>query len=230
MKLDAREAGQADALADRAVHLRQVGRARGRARQRDRRRDRGRPRAPAPSARADRPGRGGVAPPLQPHGHRAADLRPLGDAGPLPQPGGVVRRARRSRRGSTRARAAIDRAAQAGAARHGRDAALRPADPRHGLVARSCPPIEGFGAPGTFVLRTADDALGLRAFAQRHGAQRAVVAGGGLLGLEAAYALHKLGLRTTVLERGDRLLRRQLDARASGAPAGLPRGARAGDR
>ena len=77
------------------------------------------------------------------------------------------------------------------------------------------PPIDGFGAPGTFVLRTADDALGLRAFAQRHGARRAVVAGGGLLGLEAAYALHKLGLRTTVLERGDRLLRRQLDARAS---------------
>ena len=77
------------------------------------------------------------------------------------------------------------------------------------------PPIEGFGVPGTFVLRTADDALGLRAFSQRHGAQRAVVAGGGLLGLEAAYALHKLGLRTTVLERGDRLLRRQLDARAS---------------
>jgi nitrite reductase (NADH) large subunit len=77
------------------------------------------------------------------------------------------------------------------------------------------PPIPGFGGPGTFVLRTADDALGLRAFAQRHGARRAVVAGGGLLGLEAAYALHKLGLRTTVLERGDRLLRRQLDAHAS---------------
>ena len=69
--------------------------------------------------------------------------------------------------------------------------------------------------PGTFVLRSADDALGLRAFAQRHGAQRAVVAGGGLLGLEAAYALHKLGLRTSVLERGGRLLRRQLDGRAS---------------
>jgi NADPH-dependent 2,4-dienoyl-CoA reductase/sulfur reductase-like enzyme/ferredoxin len=77
------------------------------------------------------------------------------------------------------------------------------------------PEIEGFGAPGSFVLRTADDALGVRSFAQREGAGRAVVAGGGLLGLEAAYALHKLGLRTTVLERGDRLLRRQLDARAS---------------
>jgi nitrite reductase (NADH) large subunit len=77
------------------------------------------------------------------------------------------------------------------------------------------PPIEGFGAKGTFVLRSADDALDIRAFAQRHGARHAVVAGGGLLGLEAAYALHKLGMRTSVLERSDRLLRRQLDARAA---------------
>ena len=69
------------------------------------------------------------------------------------------------------------------------------------------------------MLRTADDALDMRAFAQRHGARRAVVAGGGLLGLEAAYALHKLGLRTSVLERGDRLLRRQLDERAVRAAA-----------
>jgi nitrite reductase (NADH) large subunit len=77
------------------------------------------------------------------------------------------------------------------------------------------PPIEGFGAMGSFVLRSADDALDIRAFAQRHGARHAVVAGGGLLGLEAAYALHKLGMRTAVLERSDRLLRRQLDARAA---------------
>jgi nitrite reductase (NADH) large subunit len=77
------------------------------------------------------------------------------------------------------------------------------------------PPIEGFGSLGTFVLRSADDALAIRAYAQRHEARRAAVAGGGLLGLEAAYALHKLGLRTSVLERSDRLLRRQLDARAS---------------
>jgi nitrite reductase (NADH) large subunit len=77
------------------------------------------------------------------------------------------------------------------------------------------PPIEGWGASGTFVLRSAEDALRVRAFAQLQGARRAVIAGGGLLGLEAAYALHKLGLATVVLERSDRLLRRQLDARAS---------------
>jgi nitrite reductase (NADH) large subunit len=77
------------------------------------------------------------------------------------------------------------------------------------------PEIAGFGEPGTFVLRTASDALAIREYVQRVGAERAVVAGGGLLGLEAAYAIHKLGLRTTVLERGPGLLRRQLDAEAA---------------
>src|SRR5262249_28666520 len=41
------------------------------------------------------------------------------------------------------------------------------------------------------------------------------IAGGGLLGLEAAYAAHKLGLRVAVLERDARLLPLQLDDRAS---------------
>jgi NAD(P)H-nitrite reductase large subunit len=76
------------------------------------------------------------------------------------------------------------------------------------------PEIPGFGGPGSFALRTASDALGVREFVQQAHAERALVAGGGLLGLEAAYALHKLGLRTTVLERGRWLLRRQLDERA----------------
>ncbi|MBE2316332.1 FAD-dependent oxidoreductase [Solirubrobacter sp. CPCC 204708] len=75
------------------------------------------------------------------------------------------------------------------------------------------PKIDGFGAPGTGVLRTAADAMALRAYAQRVSSTRGVIAGGGLLGLEAAYALHKLGLKTTVLERGPGLLRRQLDDR-----------------
>ncbi|MEA2169870.1 MAG: nitrite reductase large subunit [Solirubrobacteraceae bacterium] len=82
--------------------------------------------------------------------------------------------------------------------------------------AAAVPAIEGFGAPGTFVLRNAADALELRGFAQRVGARRAAVAGGGLLGLEAAFALSKFGLRAAVLQRGDRLLGRQLDDVASG--------------
>jgi nitrite reductase (NADH) large subunit len=77
------------------------------------------------------------------------------------------------------------------------------------------PRIDGFGGRGTFVVRSAEDALSIRAFAQREWCREAIVAGGGLLGLEAGYALHRLGLHATVLERSDRLLRRQLDARAS---------------
>ena len=75
------------------------------------------------------------------------------------------------------------------------------------------PPLDGFGLPGTFVLREAEDAIRLRAFAQQQRAKYAVISGGGLLGLEAAYALYKIGLDVTVLERGPYLLRRQLDER-----------------
>jgi len=79
----------------------------------------------------------------------------------------------------------------------------------------SIPSIDGLDRPGSFVLREAGDAMGLRAYVQQHGCRRAVVAGGGLLGLEAAYSLHLLGLEVTVLERGARLLSRQIDPRCS---------------
>ena len=77
------------------------------------------------------------------------------------------------------------------------------------------PPILGYGLPGTFVLREAEEAMEIRAYVQAHQCRKAVIAGGGLLGLEAAYALHKIGLDVWVLERGEWLLRRQLDARGS---------------
>jgi nitrite reductase (NADH) large subunit len=77
------------------------------------------------------------------------------------------------------------------------------------------PEIEGLDRPGSFALREAGDAMRIRAYAQQRRARRAVVAGGGLLGLEAAYCLHQLGLAVTVLERGTRLLSRQIDPRCS---------------
>ena len=73
------------------------------------------------------------------------------------------------------------------------------------------PPITGFGLPGTYVLHDADEAMDIRAYVQRYQSRTAVVAGGGLLGLEAAYALHKMGLSVWVIERGEWLLQRQLD-------------------
>jgi NADPH-dependent 2,4-dienoyl-CoA reductase/sulfur reductase-like enzyme/ferredoxin len=77
------------------------------------------------------------------------------------------------------------------------------------------PDVPGIAMRGSFTLRSADDAIAIRAFAQEHDVRRAVVAGGGLLGLESAYALFKLGIDTTVLERDRWLLRRQLDEPAA---------------
>lgn len=77
------------------------------------------------------------------------------------------------------------------------------------------PVIDGFGCDGCFCLRSADDAMSIRDYVQTKDTRFAVVAGGGLLGLEAAYALLKIGLRVTVLERSEHLLKRQLDATAA---------------
>ncbi|MFD0008964.1 FAD-dependent oxidoreductase [Streptomyces sp. NPDC127178] len=77
------------------------------------------------------------------------------------------------------------------------------------------PPLEGFGKDGTFALRSAGDAFSIREYSQRNGCNRAAVAGGGLLGLEAAVALSKIGLQVTVLDRNNWLLSRQLDRRGA---------------
>ncbi len=79
----------------------------------------------------------------------------------------------------------------------------------------SLPPIPGADLGGVFVLREATDALALRSYVQEHGVRRAAIVGGGLLGLEAAHAIHQLGLPTTVLEGAPRLLPRFLDDRGS---------------
>lgn len=75
------------------------------------------------------------------------------------------------------------------------------------------PPIEGWGKEGCYVLREAEDAMAIRSFVQERICNHAIIAGGGLLGLEAAYGLSKIGLNVSVLERSTALLRRQLDAR-----------------
>lgn len=76
-------------------------------------------------------------------------------------------------------------------------------------------PDDGFDRPGCFRVRSSEHAVRIRSFMQRYDCRTAFVAGGGLLGLEAAYSLHRLGLRVIVGERSGRLLRRQLDERGS---------------
>jgi len=72
------------------------------------------------------------------------------------------------------------------------------------------PPCEGTDKQGVFTLRTLEDALAIKAYAQR--VSTAVVIGGGLLGLETARALRTAGLDVTVVEFVPYLLPRQLDA------------------
>ena len=75
------------------------------------------------------------------------------------------------------------------------------------------PPVEGSNLDGVFVLRTLDDAEKIMAFCK--GKKKAVIVGGGLLGIETAASLAKTGLDTTVVEIFDRLLPRQLDTEAA---------------
>jgi nitrite reductase (NADH) large subunit len=73
------------------------------------------------------------------------------------------------------------------------------------------PPIPGRDAKGCFVYRTIEDLEAIRDWATPRAGQTGVVIGGGLLGLEAAYALVKLGMKVHVIEFAPRLMALQLD-------------------
>lgn len=71
------------------------------------------------------------------------------------------------------------------------------------------PKVPGAEWPDCFVYRAIEDLEAIRAAAG--GARTGAVIGGGLLGLEAAKALHDLGLETHVVEFAPRLMAVQLD-------------------
>ena len=73
-------------------------------------------------------------------------------------------------------------------------------------------PIEGRKLAGVMTFRDLRDVAVLK----DAGRCNAVVIGGGLLGLEAAYGLAKAGANVTVVHLMDRLMERQLDAEAAG--------------
>ncbi len=71
------------------------------------------------------------------------------------------------------------------------------------------PPIKGAEKQGVFTLRSIKDALAIKAFAS--GKTKALLIGGGLLGLEVGNSLRKIGMKITVAEFFPRLLPRQTD-------------------
>ena len=70
----------------------------------------------------------------------------------------------------------------------------------------SLPPVEGTGLPGVFTVRTPEDAIGARKYAKEHECRRAVVVGGGFIGLEVAENLMVQGLSVTVMDMADQLM------------------------
>ena len=86
------------------------------------------------------------------------------------------------------------------------------------------PPISGVTLPGVHVLRTRADVREILADCGQ--ARRAVVIGGGLLGIEAARALQGRGVRTTILHLAGHLMEQQLDPPAASLLARALRGLR----
>lgn len=72
------------------------------------------------------------------------------------------------------------------------------------------PPIEGMDLEGVHMLRTLDDAARLRSLVTS-GIERAVVVGGGYVGLEIAEAFQHVGIHTTVVTMMPTVLERTLD-------------------
>jgi nitrite reductase (NADH) large subunit len=75
------------------------------------------------------------------------------------------------------------------------------------------PGTPGMDLPGVMTFRDLGDVSAIRKAAGPH--TRAVVIGGGLLGLEAAYGLAKARAKVTLLHLMDRLMERQLDPQAA---------------
>ncbi|HWA62851.1 MAG TPA: nitrite reductase large subunit NirB [Caulobacteraceae bacterium] len=73
-------------------------------------------------------------------------------------------------------------------------------------------PLPGADLAGVVTFRDLDDVAAMTAAAEAGG--RAVVIGGGLLGLEAAYGLSRRGMQATVVHLMDVLMERQLDEAA----------------
>jgi len=68
------------------------------------------------------------------------------------------------------------------------------------------PPIEGVDGENVFQLTTVVDLEGVKDYMARREVKRAVVVGGGFIGLEAAENLKEMGLEVAVVERGEHVL------------------------
>lgn len=73
------------------------------------------------------------------------------------------------------------------------------------------PPIPGVDLPGVFPMRAPEDAITMRAYLESNEVKKAVVIGGGFIGLELAENLFDRGISVTVVEIASQLLSGVLD-------------------
>ncbi|MBI2860168.1 MAG: NAD(P)/FAD-dependent oxidoreductase [Chloroflexi bacterium] len=82
------------------------------------------------------------------------------------------------------------------------------------------PRIKGKRSKGIFTFTTLDDARKIDQYLKNNQVSEVVVIGGGLIGVSAAEALVKRGLKVTIVEMKDRILNVMLDSEASALEAG----------
>jgi len=68
------------------------------------------------------------------------------------------------------------------------------------------PPLTGIGLEGIFTLRNVSDTDYIKAYVKQASVKKAVVIGGGFIGLEMAENLHALGMDVSIIEMGNQIL------------------------
>ena len=68
------------------------------------------------------------------------------------------------------------------------------------------PPLEGIDIEGIFTLRNVSDTDQIKHFMNTHTVRRAVVVGGGFIGLEMAENLHDAGAQVSIVEMGSQVM------------------------
>ncbi|MDE7323453.1 MAG: FAD-dependent oxidoreductase [Lachnospiraceae bacterium] len=78
------------------------------------------------------------------------------------------------------------------------------------------PPVEGVGLPGAFCVRTPDDAVQIREYAEKNNCRKAVVCGAGFIGLEVAENLAAMNLEVTVIDAAPQIMPNAFDEDMAG--------------
>lgn len=78
------------------------------------------------------------------------------------------------------------------------------------------PPVDGVGLAGAFCVRTPDDAVAIREYAETNKCRKAVVCGAGFIGLEVAENLVALNMEVTVIDAAPQIMPNAFDEDMAG--------------